>query len=191
MLAMLSAMDDAIGQVMERVRAAGQEDNTLVFFLSDNGGPTHGNGSRNDPFSGFKNNVREGGIRVPFAVQWKGASPAGKTYEKPVSSLDIFPTVLAASGAKQPEKQSTDGVDLVPFVTGKKVTTRARTTRSTGATARSRPSATATRSSPTPRRGRASCLICRRTPRSRPTCLRRSRTCSRSFRRSTTRGPHR
>ena len=120
LLGMLSAMDDAIGQVMERVRAAGQEENTLVFFLSDNGGPTQGNASRNDPFSGFKNNVREGGIRVPFAMQWKGSVPAGKTYEKPVSSLDIFPTVLAATGAKQPEKQSTDGVDLVPFVSGKK-----------------------------------------------------------------------
>jgi arylsulfatase A-like enzyme len=119
MLGMLSAMDDAIGTVMERVRAAKQEDDTLIFFLSDNGGPTGGNSSRNDPFSGFKNNVREGGIRVPFAVQWKGAIPAGKTYENPVSSLDIFPTVLAATGTKQPEKQSTDGVDLVPFVTGK------------------------------------------------------------------------
>ena len=120
MLAMLLAMDDAIGQVMERVRAAGQEENTLVFFLSDNGGPTGGNASRNVPFSGFKNNVREGGIRVPLAAQWKGGIPAGKTYEKPVSSLDIFPTVLAATGVKQPEKQSTDGIDLVPFVAGKK-----------------------------------------------------------------------
>jgi arylsulfatase A-like enzyme len=120
MLGMLSAMDDAIGGVMERVRAAKQEDNTLVFFLSDNGGPTGGNASRNDPFSGFKNNVREGGIRVPFAAQWKGVIPAGKTYEQPVIALDIFPTVLAATGAKQPEDQSTDGVDLVPYVTGKK-----------------------------------------------------------------------
>lgn len=120
LLGMLAATDDAVGQVMERVRAAGEEQNTLVFFLSDNGGPTQGNGSRNDPFSGTKNNVREGGIRVPYVFQWKGTTPAGKTYDKPVSSLDIFPTVLAAAGVKQPENQSTDGVDLVPFVTGKR-----------------------------------------------------------------------
>jgi arylsulfatase A-like enzyme len=119
MLAMLSAADDAVGGVMDRVRAAGKEENTLVFFLSDNGGPTGGNASRNDPFSGFKNNVREGGIRVPMGVQWKGTLPTGKTYDKPVIALDIFPTVLAATGLKAPEKQPVDGVDLTPFITDK------------------------------------------------------------------------
>jgi arylsulfatase A-like enzyme len=119
MLAMLSAADDAVGGVMDRVRAAGKEENTLVIFLSDNGGPTGGNASRNDPFSGFKNNVREGGIRVPFGVQWKGTLPAGKTYDKPVIALDIFPTVLTATGLKPPENQPIDGVDLAPFITGK------------------------------------------------------------------------
>jgi arylsulfatase A-like enzyme len=119
MLGMLSAMDDAVGAVMEKVRAAKQEENTLVFFLSDNGGPTGGNGSRNDPFSGFKNNVREGGIRVPFGVQWTGVIPAGKTYDKPVIALDIFPTAQIAAGIKPADRVPTEGVDLMPFITGK------------------------------------------------------------------------
>src|SRR5688500_15692044 len=119
MLAMLSAMDDGVGQVLGRVRAAGEEDNTLIIFLSDNGGPSQGNGSRNDPLSGFKNGTREGGIRVPLAMQRRGKCPTGKTYEKATSSLDVFPTVLAAAGATPPKDQSLAGVDLGPYVSGK------------------------------------------------------------------------
>src|SRR5262249_13908684 len=84
---MLSAMDDAVGAVMAKLRAAGLEDDTLIFCFSDNGGPTMQgttiNGSRNDPLRGSKRQTLEGGIRVPFVVRWKGRLPAGRTYEPP------------------------------------------------------------------------------------------------------------
>ena len=118
--AMVSAMDDAVGQVLAKLRAAGLEENTLIFFFSDNGGPTDVNASLNVPLRGVKGEVREGGIRVPFFVQWKGRLPAGKVYEQPVIQLDIHPTVLAATGVKAPDAVPLDGVNLLPHLTGKK-----------------------------------------------------------------------
>jgi arylsulfatase A-like enzyme len=115
---MLVAMDDAIGAVLQKLRDEGLEEDTLIFFLSDNGGPTQQTTSRNGPLSGFKGQVLEGGIRIPFLVQWKGHIPAGKTFEKPVIALDIHPTALAAAGTGVPETARLDGVDLLPFVTG-------------------------------------------------------------------------
>ena len=110
MAAMLSAMDDGIGRVLDKIRTESLENDTLIFFISDNGGPTAGNGSRNTPFSGFKGGMHEGGIHVPFLVQWKGRIPSGKLYDLPVISLDIHPTALAASFAGQalryPDRQS-------------------------------------------------------------------------------------
>ena len=115
---MLASLDDAVGEVMAKLREHGLEENTLVFFLSDNGGPTAELTSSNLPLRGGKGNVYEGGVRVPFIVQWKDRLPAGKVYEQPVSALDILPTALAAAGAKAPD--NLDGVDLVPYLTGKK-----------------------------------------------------------------------
>ena len=114
--AIMSAMDDAVGKVLAKVRAAGQEENTLNFFLSDNGGPTRQTSSSNVPLRGNKATTWEGGVRVPFCVQWKGKFPAGKTYDHPIIQLDILPTALAAAGAKIPD--GLDGVDLAPFVAG-------------------------------------------------------------------------
>jgi len=115
---MLTAMDDGIGTVMAKLRELGLEENTLVFFVSDNGGPTSDNTSRNEPLSGFKGQLLEGGIREPFVIQWKGRVPAGKVYDQPVSTLDILPTALAAAGASADAKL--EGVDLLPFLTGRK-----------------------------------------------------------------------
>jgi arylsulfatase A-like enzyme len=120
LLAMLSALDDGVGQVLGRLRAHGIEENTLIFFLSDNGAPTQGNGSLNTPLRGVKNTLWEGGVRAPILVQWKGTLPAGKVYDKPVIQLDIMPTVLAAARVPAPKDVSLDGVDLVPFLTGSK-----------------------------------------------------------------------
>jgi arylsulfatase A-like enzyme len=117
--AMMSSMDDAVGRVLEKVRETGQEENTLIFFLSDNGGPTEVTTSRNDPLRGFKATTLEGGVRVPFCVQWKGTLPAGKTYDKPVIQLDILPTVLAAAGGTADPASKLDGVNLLPYLTGK------------------------------------------------------------------------
>lgn len=116
--AMMAAMDDAVGRVMAKVRELGQEENTLVFYISDNGGPTQSTTSKNGPLRGFKMTTYEGGPRVPFLAQWKGTWPAGRTYDLPVINLDVLPTVLAAAGAKIEADWKLDGVDLTPHVTG-------------------------------------------------------------------------
>jgi arylsulfatase A-like enzyme len=121
--AMLSAMDDAIGQVLAKLRAAGLEEDTLIFFFSDNGGPTMVgttiNGSRNHPLRGSKRQLLEGGVRVPFLVVWKGRLGAGKTYDAPIISLDIHPTALAAAGTDTQPAWKLDGVNLLPHLEGK------------------------------------------------------------------------
>jgi arylsulfatase A-like enzyme len=117
---MLSAMDDAIGRVLAKVRELGQEDNTLIFFYSDNGGPTPQTTSRNDPLRGYKGQLFEGGIRVPFLTQWKGKLPAGRTHTQAVVAFDIHATALAAAGGKLPTDRPLDGVDLMPFLLGDK-----------------------------------------------------------------------
>src|SRR5688572_7246194 len=116
--AMLSAMDDAVGRVVDKVRDMGQEENTIIFFFTDNGGPTRSTTSRNDPLRGFKSTTWEGGVRVPFLVQWKGKLPAGKTYDHPIIQLDILPTCVAAAGGKVDPAWKLDGVDLMPYLTG-------------------------------------------------------------------------
>ncbi|WP_435006099.1 sulfatase-like hydrolase/transferase [Tundrisphaera lichenicola] len=122
--AMMSAMDDAIGVILNKVHSLGLEEETLIFFLSDNGGPTlRGttvNGSRNDPFRGSKRTTLEGGIHVPFLVKWKGRLPAGSVYDQPVIQLDILPTALAAAGFPIPAEWGVDGVDLLPHLLGRK-----------------------------------------------------------------------
>lgn len=116
--AMLSAMDDNVGRVLKKLRDTGLEKDTLIFYFSDNGG-TPPSSSDNTPLKDFKASLYEGGIRVPFLVQWKGQLPEGKTYDYPVSSLDVLPTALALAGAKVPDKKEYDGVNLIPYLTGK------------------------------------------------------------------------
>ena len=116
--AMVSAVDDGVGRVLAELRRQGIEDNTLVFFLSDNGGPTADNASSNAPLRGNKSDPWEGGIRVPFAAQWPGHLPEGVKYDQPVISLDIFATIAALAGAPANPERPLDGVDLLPYVTG-------------------------------------------------------------------------
>jgi arylsulfatase A-like enzyme len=113
---MVSAMDDAVGVVLAQLRELKIDDNTLIVFFSDNGGPTGVTTSRNDPLRGQKGDVLEGGIRVPFILQWKGRLPAGQVDDRPIISLDILPTALAAAGA--PVDASLEGVNLLPYLTG-------------------------------------------------------------------------
>jgi arylsulfatase A-like enzyme len=119
---MLSSMDDAVGKTLDRLRAHGLEESTLIFFFSDNGGPTMRgtslNASNNAPLRGSKRTTLDGGIRVPFFVQWKGRLPAGKAYHQPVIQLDILPTALAAAGVSVPAGQTIDGVNLLPHLAG-------------------------------------------------------------------------
>jgi arylsulfatase A-like enzyme len=118
-LAMMANLDDNVGRILDAVRQSGRENDTLLFFLSDNGGYA-GNASRNDPFSGTKSQMLEGGIRVPFIIQWKGVLPAGEVYRQPVSSLDVAATAYAAAGLAVSPEWELDGTDLIPYLTGQK-----------------------------------------------------------------------
>jgi len=119
--AMVQALDDGVGTILESIRQSGLEDKTVVFFISDNGGPilegAATNGSKNDPLRGGKAEVWEGGIRVPFFIRWPGHLPGGRVLDDPVISLDILPTALALAGA--PEDASLDGSNLLPWIDGK------------------------------------------------------------------------
>jgi len=111
--AMLASMDDGVGQVLSTLRKHRIENNTLVMFVSDNGGPTEELTSSNGPLRGRKGLLWEGGIRVPMMMQWKGRIPSGRLYQHPVIHLDLFATALAAAQAKPPTHRVIDGVDLL------------------------------------------------------------------------------
>jgi len=119
-LAMMAAMDDGIGQLRAKLKATGQDQNTLIVFIGDNGAPLGKawDGSLNTPLIGQKGMLAEGGIRTPFVATWPARLPAGKVYDQPVSSLDVAATAVAAAGL--PRAPELDGTDLTPFVTGQK-----------------------------------------------------------------------
>jgi arylsulfatase A-like enzyme len=117
--AMLLAVDDGIGQIRAKVRELGLENDTIYVFVSDNGGPINDNASSNGALRGQKSQVWEGGIRVPFVVAWPGKIAAGTRFDKPVSTLDLAPTVLTAAGVDVKGAQGLEGVDLLPYLTGK------------------------------------------------------------------------
>ena len=125
--AMTTALDEGVGKVLAKLRAEKLEENTLIVFFSDNGGPTMPgttiNGSRNDPLRGSKRTTLEGGIRVPFAFQWKGTLPAGKRYDLPIIQLDLHPTFLAAAGVESDPAWKLDGVNLLPYLSGRETGT--------------------------------------------------------------------
>jgi arylsulfatase A-like enzyme len=116
--AMLSALDDNVGLVLNKLKDLKLDENTLVFFISDNGGPTQANGSSNNPLQGNKGSVWEGGIRVPYVVRWPGHVPAGAVYEQPVIALDIAATAAAVANTKLDNGKPIDGVNLLPFLAG-------------------------------------------------------------------------
>jgi arylsulfatase A-like enzyme len=118
--AMICALDDAVGATLRAVKATGAEENTLVFFISDNGGPISVVPCSNGSLRAGKGSVHEGGIRVPFLVSWPAKLPKGKEYAQPVIQLDFFATAAAVSGAKIPDGVKLDGVNLIPFLSGEK-----------------------------------------------------------------------
>ena len=121
--AMMLAMDEAVGAVRKKLADAGLEQNTLVTFINDNGGPTMKgmavNGSRNDPLRGSKCTTLEGGIRVPFVVSWPGRVKPG-VFDQPAIQLDLHTTALAAAGVEVQPEWKLDGVNLLPFLAGEK-----------------------------------------------------------------------
>lgn len=118
--AMVSAMDDGVGLLLEKLDELDLADNTIIFFLSDNGGPEHHNASDNGVLRGGKGELFEGGIHVPFVMRWPSRLQGGMTYSNPVLSLDIFATAVAQSVKPVPLKNSLDGVDLIPYLLGEK-----------------------------------------------------------------------
>ena len=125
--AMVDVMDRGIGEVISALKENDIYENTLIFFLSDNGGPQPnaktgkgGNASSNLPFRGGKGNLYDGGVHVPFIASWPAKIPAGITYGYPVNSLDIARTAVEVGGANAAIKPKMEGVDLIPYVLGEK-----------------------------------------------------------------------
>ncbi|MFZ4765002.1 MAG: sulfatase [Roseimicrobium sp.] len=119
-LALLGAIDDGLGRIRAKLKEMGQEQNTLIFLIADNGAPLgkSWDGSLNLPMRGQKGMLAEGGIRVPFVAAWPGHIPAGQAYDHAVISLDVAATAVALAGAKDIAAQPLDGVNLMPFLTG-------------------------------------------------------------------------
>lgn len=120
-LAMLGALDEGVGAIVDTLRARGLLRRTLVVVTSDNGCVTAKSTCRNTPLRGGKGMLHEGGVRVPFVLSWPGVLPAGKTFRRTVSTLDLFPTFLSAASGGRYRNPRLDGVDLLPFLTGKLV----------------------------------------------------------------------
>ena len=116
--AMVSAVDDGVGDILNKLETLSLTENTIIFFLSDNGGPENHNASNNGVLRGGKGDVFEGGIRVPFAMIWQNKIAANMVYDKPIISLDIFATVIAQTKTPLETKNPIDGVNLMPFLTG-------------------------------------------------------------------------
>ena len=117
----VTCMDQSIGEVLALIREQGQEANTFVVFLSDNGGA--GNGG-NAPLRGSKAAMYEGGIRVPFVARWPGRLPARRVCDDFLSTLEVFPTLASAAGAALDRKVKLDGFDMLPVLQGKKSSPR-------------------------------------------------------------------
>ena len=115
--ALVAEADDAVGAVMTIVRELGQEENTLVFLISDNGGAFQH--AEMGGLRGRKWLVWEGGIRVSWIAAWKGRIPAGRVSAEPVIQLDVLPTALAAAGAELLPGWQLDGINLLPLLEGK------------------------------------------------------------------------
>ena len=117
--AMVRSLDRSVGGVLDALRRNGLEENTLVFFTSDNGAPSYiGLPRVNAPFRGWKISFFEGGIHVPFFLKWPARLQGGETFDAPVHGFDIFSTAAAAAGVELPGDRTIDGVDLVPYAAG-------------------------------------------------------------------------
>ena len=113
----VTAMDAAIGRLLDLLEEYGIADNTIVIFFSDNGG---GGSADNAPLRGRKGQMFEGGIRVPCIVKWPGKIPADSTSDEFLTSLEIVPTLCAATGAEPPKGVALDGFNMLPVLQGKK-----------------------------------------------------------------------
>jgi len=114
--AMVHRLDVNIGKIVAALQSAAIRKNTLIVFISDNGGPVDPNGSLNVPYRGQKGILLEGGIHVPFIMNWQGYLPKSMTYQHPVSTLDFAPTFLAIANQNAADTTNFDGVNLLPYL---------------------------------------------------------------------------
>ncbi|WP_143307577.1 sulfatase-like hydrolase/transferase [Chitinophaga vietnamensis] len=113
---MITALDRAVGRIREQLKKLHLDEETIIFFTSDNGGATYTRATDNRPLKGGKLSDFDGGIRIPFYVVYPGKVPAGKQYQQAVSNLDIYTTAAAAAGIPLPEGRVYDGVNLLPYL---------------------------------------------------------------------------
>lgn len=123
--AMITAVDDGVGRVLDELDRRGLSEDTVIFFLSDNGGVVNGDAegpaaASNFPLRGGKSQLFEGGVRVPFAMRWPARLKGGRDYTRPVSSMDILGTLTSQIGIQPRAGYPLDGVDLIPYLTGAK-----------------------------------------------------------------------
>jgi arylsulfatase A-like enzyme len=117
MATMIQAVDDGVGRIVATLDKLGIRDHTVIIFYSDNGG--YGPATDMDPLKGYKGTYYEGGIRVPFFVNWPGEVKPNTTSSEPITGVDLYPTLCEIAGAKTPTDQAADGVSLVPLFKGK------------------------------------------------------------------------
>jgi len=125
-LATLDLLDKQVGRILDTVEQAGLSDDTLIIYLSDNGGSPR-TCACNAPLTGSKYTLSEGGVRVPFMMSWPGVIPGGTVVDAPVSSLDIYPMAMAAATGTDWEDQEDDGINQLPVLTGASAPTANRT----------------------------------------------------------------
>ncbi|MDB4750025.1 sulfatase-like hydrolase/transferase, partial [Rubripirellula sp.] len=119
--AMTNALDDAVGKILSAIRDRGVEENTIVVFVNDNGGPIYTGVQSNGDLKLGKLFLFEGGVRVPMFIKFPGVIGAGTTYTPMVSTLDLFPTICEVAGVDYSPVEMLDGVDLLPFLAGSDV----------------------------------------------------------------------
>ncbi len=115
-LSMIKALDDAVGEVMNQIKKSGLENNTIVYFISDNGGASYTGATDNGELKGGKVTHFEGGINIPFMMKWPNKIPQNRVYRNPVSALDLFSTTLEACKVSTIKNLKSDGVNLLPFI---------------------------------------------------------------------------
>lgn len=116
--AMISHLDDAVGELVSGLEEMGIREDTLIFFASDNGGAGYTNATENGELAGGKMSQFEGGLEIPFIMSWPGKIDENTTYDVPVSLMDVFTTSLTAAGLDLPTDRVYDSVDLVPYING-------------------------------------------------------------------------
>jgi len=117
-VSMVAALDDAVGQIVDRIDELGLMEDTVIWFASDNGAPAYTGVVDNAPLKGGKFNYFEGGINVPMTLTWRGTVEPGQVIDEPVSLMDIFTTSVVAAGVTLPPDRVLDGIDLLPLAQG-------------------------------------------------------------------------